>query len=230
MNKITKEDLKVVMQPRFVNAIPDEAIDWINDLISDPDMGESYHENMVTYQSVLLEGRYKTESYLNAVKYCTHIVRGDTQKDSYAITFPNRLKEWDLQSKPAKERASIISGYHRTQLVQKILSQAMIPVWLTNQDTYQEAVNTQAELMRYSKSDMVRHLAAKNLLETLARPTEAKISIDINQKENVFMKELKDSVEDLVIAQKKAIESGAMSVKDIAESTIKIGITDAEHS
>ena len=223
MQTITREDLKLTMQPSFVAKVPDEAIEQINALINDPDMGDFYHENMVTYQKILSEGRYKTEHYLNAIKYCSHIVKGDSQKEAYAHTFPDRIKYWDTIGKVQKDRANLISAYQASQLVQKILSQAMVPVWLMNQDLYQKALNTQAELMQGSNSDMVRHLAAKTVLETLKRPEEAKLSIDINQKETTFMKELKDAVQDLVIAQKRGIESGLLTVKEAAEAEIKIG-------
>ena len=223
MQTITREDLKLTMQPAFVAKIPDEAIEQINTLINDPDMGDFYHENMVTYQKILSEGRYKTEHYLNAIKYCSHIVKGDTQKEAYTHTFPDRIKYWDTIGKVQKDRANLISAYQASQLVQKILSQAMVPVWLMNQDLYQKALNTQVELMQGSNSDMVRHLAAKTVLETLKRPEEAKLSIDINQKETTFMRELKDAVQDLVIAQKRGIESGLLTVKEAAEAEIKIG-------
>jgi len=69
-----------------------------------------------------------------------------------------------------KDISAYVSAFNREELVQQMLNRVMIPSWLLNQNVYQEAVNTQLELMRNAKSERVRFMAADSLMNHLGRP------------------------------------------------------------
>ena len=214
---LTYDDLTKVLSPRLAKAVPPSVITHINDMLSDPDMCETYRDNLVSYQSILTEGKWKLSSYVDAVKFVSHKLRGISNKEAYLLTFPNKQLEWDTKNTSDKDQYSYISMYAKGKLVTKILEQAIMPTWIVNQELFQEALNNQAELMRHAKSEMVRFSAGKSILETLKRPDAVELKVDMSTKESSVIKALKDSVEELVIAQRKSIEAGGKTAQDIAE-------------
>ena len=161
---IEYKDIVNQLDPKLAKGVPQGVVDTINDMLSDPDICESYRENIVSWQVVLKEGKYKVSNYLDAVKYVSHKIRGLTNADAYALTFPNKIKEWDARGLTEKQRSGFISMYHKGMLVTKLMEQSIIPTWIINQDLFQEALEKQAYLMRSSRSDMVAHLAAKSVM------------------------------------------------------------------
>jgi hypothetical protein len=70
---------------------------------------------------------------------------------------------------------------------------------------------------------MARTAAANSLLTHLKQPEVTKISLDVNVKEDDSVRELREAALELVAAQKKQIESGNMTAKDIAQGKIISG-------
>lgn len=219
-DQLTYDDIRTMLPPRMAQGVPDTVIDEINILLADPDMGERYRENLISYQSVLTEGRFKLPNYISAIKYVSHKLSGITNKDAYARTFPDKIIEWDVRGVPNKDRDSYISAYHNSKLVTLILEQSMIPTWVANQDLYQEALLKQRELMTSAKSEFVQFQAAKAIMDSLKRPDAVKLKLDMGVAENTVLTSVKDSIEKLVAAQRQSLESGNMSAKEIAEMDI----------
>lgn len=220
MNSLSRRDVEVLMGGRGSQALSDESLDKMNKLLEDPLYGEAYRESILSYKSTLLDGKFKFEQYINAVVYVTGKLRGLSNKDSYFIAFPDRLIEWDTKGYLEKDIASAISTYHKSKLVTKILEQSIIPTWIINQDLYQEALNKQADLMRDSRSDMVKHLASKTILEMLKRPEAAELKLDIGVKENGIMQGIKNSIDELVKTQREKIIDGSIDARVAAEQLI----------
>lgn len=214
---ISEDDFRQVMPARHLQTIPSSLLANLNSMLEHPDLGEQYREGLITYQSVLKEGKFKLDQYMSAVTYVTNKLRGITNKEAYYITFPDKVKDWDSRGMSEKDRSTFIAIYHKSKLVSRILEQSIIPTWVINQDMFQEALNVQQELMRYSEKPMVRHLAAKAIMDTLKRPEAAELKIDIGVKENSVLEGIQDSIKELVAQQRKNIESGFMDVKDVAE-------------
>jgi hypothetical protein len=219
---LTYEELAKVLTPRLAKSIPQSAIANINAMLADSDMAEAYKENLISYQSVLSEGKFKITSYIDAVKYVSHKLRGLTNKDAYFATFPNKQLDWDNRGVSDKDQSSYISIYHNSKLVSKILEQSIVPSWVLNQDLFQRALKKQVDLMDTAKSEMVKHLAAKTILDTLKRPEATELKIDIGTKETSIMKGIKDSVEELVAMQRQKIIDGTITAEDAAEQMIAI--------
>ena len=83
MSYITVEVLKKALPDKYKVRITDEFADKINQLLDDPDYTEIYRDNFLAYSTVLNDGKFKMEEYLNAVKYCSHKLMGRSNIDSY---------------------------------------------------------------------------------------------------------------------------------------------------
>ena len=223
---MTVEEFKEALPAKLKKSVNQSLIDQINQTLSDPDLWESYRENLISYTSVLQEGKFKMSNYLDAVKYVSHKLRGLTNKRAYALTFPHKLARWQQQGVSEKDQSSYISAYNKSKLVNLIYEQTLIPTWVLNQDLYQQALNTQAELMLTANSEMVRTTAANSILQQLKPPETQKVELDVNVKEDSSIAELRRTTMELAAQQRAAIQSGTMDAQEIAHSKI---IVDGEY-
>lgn len=217
---LSREQLQDALPDNFKKTVNQELVDQINQTLADPDMYEMYRDNLLSYTSVMKDGRFKVTDYVNAVKYVSNKLLGMTNLDAYIKTFPDKYANWLARKVSAKDIASYISGYNKTKLVNLIYEQSLIPSWVLNQDMFQKALNVQAELMLTAKSEMVRTNAANSLLNHLKPPQTQKVELDIGVKEGSAIDALRQSTMEYVAAQKRAIESGVFTAKDVAESKI----------
>ena len=145
---------------------------------------------------------------------------GYSNVDSYIKTFPNRYQTLVARGLAPKDIAAYVCIYNKGQLVNRILEQSLVPTWVLNQDIYQKAINTQAEIMLSSKSDKVRSMAADSLLRNLAKPEKAGPQINIDMTANTGLDDLKETLFKLAETQQKLIQSGQVTTKQIAEQKI----------
>lgn len=222
--ELTLEDLKKTLPTRLHTALGQELLDKINTLNSEvPDAAENIRDNFITYVSVLSEGKYKLEDYLNAIKYVSFKLMGKTNRDAYRFTFPDRF--WAMKEKeiPDKDMDSIISAYNRNKLVNAIYEKTIIPSWILNQDAYQEAINTQVRLMRTANSERVKAMAADSILNHLKRPEnlgQAQLNINVNTS---VLDDLQKNMLELVKTQRDLIKAG-VSTKEVAEQRIYVDV------
>jgi hypothetical protein len=200
-------------------AATQELVDQLNNVAKDPEMAEAIRENFLTYSKVLIEGRFKTEDYLNAVKFVSYKLMNYSNLDAYVRAFPQRYAALMARGADPQEISAYVSMYAKGKLVNLILEQTLIPTWVLNQDVYQKAINTQARLMIGAKSEMVQQMAANSLLTHLARPKETLPSVNIDMRETSGVNELRDALVKLAKQQQTMIEKGA-STKEIASQTI----------
>jgi len=228
---MTIELMEMALPPNLKGKANQEFVDLVNNVATDPHQAEAIRDNFISYTSILQEGRYKIKDYLNAVAYVTYKHMGYSNQESWCRTFPERYQELVAANTQTREISAYVSMYNKTKLVNAILEKSLIPVWIINQDVYQEAINTQYDLMRNSKSDMVRTTAANSVLTHLAKPKEAAAAVQINIGESTGMKELKNLMTKLAQEQQGAILNG-VSTQDIAAQKLIEGtaedITDVE--
>lgn len=220
-NIITIEQVKEALPSGLRVVVTDELVTKLNSLqTEDANTAKTIRENFFSYLKVLQEGKFKLEDYLTAVKYVSYKVMGYNNRESYIKTFPKRYKTYLASNLPMKDIDSLIASYNRGKLVNLILEQTLIPTWILNQDIYQEAINTQAELMRNAKSERVRMQAADSILTHLARPEAAKdAQINLNVNAGDAIKELKQTLISLAQKQQELISQG-ITAKEIAEQRI----------
>jgi hypothetical protein len=217
---LTPEAFKRALPPRFHNNITKELIDNINELIENTPLRENYRDNLLSYARILKEGNTNLKDYINAVKYVSYKLMGDSNIEAYTKTFPDRYARMLSEGYDQKTIASHVTAWHKRKTVTKILEQSLVPSWLLNQDLYQKAVNATADLMLHASSERIRADAANNLLTHLKMPETAKVELDVNVKENDVIAELRKATLELVAQQRAQIQAGAMSAKDIAEQNL----------
>lgn len=206
--------------------VSQEMVDNINGVIRSGELAENFRDNLLGHTAIMKDGRFKMGAYINAVKYVSFKLMNSSNIEAYSKTFPDRYQ--DLLDADTDERkiAGYVSAYNSSMLVNKILEQTMIPVHIINAELYQKAINAQAFLMINASSDKVKSDAANSLLTHLKPPETSKIELDLNIKEDKVIEGLKSTIAELSAVQKKQIELGVSTVKEIAHS--KLQIIDAE--
>lgn len=220
MTLLTTEQFKQVVPSQFKASVSQELIDQINKTLADPDMYETYRDNLLSYAHVMREGKFKMEDYINAIKYCSHKIMGGSNVDAYVKTFPDKYQAMLSAGKNAKDISSFVASYNKNKLVNLILEQSMIPSWVLNQDLYQKALNVQAELMMTANSEKVRSDAANSLLTHLKPPEVTKVELDIGLKKDSAMEDLKHTLTELALKQQQFIGAGVTQVKELAQQKL----------
>lgn len=225
MSELTTDILARALPEKFKKSLNQELVDNINNTLADPDLQETLRENFLSYIDVLNDGRFKIQDYLNAIKYCTQKLMGNSNIDAYIKTFPDRYNDQLARGLSNKDISSIITVYNKSKLVNLIMEQSLVPSWILNQHHYQKAINVQALLMTSAASEKVRSDAANSLLTHLKPPEVSKIEIDVGMKDSDQLKELRDVTLKLAAQQRDLIQSGVMSAKQAAEQRVVTGVT-----
>ena len=219
---ISTQELAAAMPPALKSQATDSLANILNNIASDPLVAETMRENFITYSHVLKDGKYKMDSYLSAIKYVSFKMMNLSNAEAYEKTFPQRMAALIAAGTSKKDISSYVAMYHKGKLVQAILEQSLVPVWLLNQETYQRAINVQADLMMNAQSEMVRTTAASSVLSTLEPPKESKIELSLGEKDVSVIADLRDAVSRLASEQAKVISSGSMTAKQIAATPLII--------
>lgn len=220
--KMTHEMFNKALPRGVRRNIPDTVIDGINKLVTHPELRDTYRDNLLSYTNVMADGKFKIESYVDAVRYVSFKLMGATNIEAYCKTFPDRYQRLLDENAPDLVIHGAVAAYNRTILVNKILEQTLIPSHILNADLHQEAINTLAELMRGARSEKVRSDSAAKLVDALKLPETQKVELDVNIKEDSAISDLRNSTLELVAMQKKMIEAGGMTVKEVAHSPLLI--------
>lgn len=218
--KLTLDNVKKAVPAKLKDSIEQSFVDKLNNLANDPIIADQIRNNFISYAHVINDGKFSIEEYLSAVKYVSFKLMNLTNVDSYARTFPQRYAGLLAKGTSQKDIASYVSAYNRGKLVNLILEQTLVPSWVLNQDIYQKAINTQAELMNNAKSERVKCMAADSILKALAKPEAAGPLVNIDMKETSGINELKQALVELAANQKKSIEKGILTPKNIVEAEI----------
>lgn len=213
---LTRDQVEQALPSNLRSAVTDEFLDTLNNLSSDEIVAQNIRENFLTYTKVLNDGKFKTEDYLRAVAYVTFKHMGLTNQDAYARTFPERYQALVAKGTSGKDIASYVYAYHKGKLVNLIMEQTLIPIWLVNQDNYQKAINTQVAIMEdHNLPAVARTAAANSILTHLAKPKEAATTLKVEVAESSGLRELKGLLTSLAQKQIGAIAEGE-SPKTIA--------------
>jgi len=198
--------------------VTDELVELIN---SEPnsEMRRVFRDNSLTYMSVLTTGKYSLSAYINAIKFVSLKLMGDISSTAYSKVFPDRYQSLIDRGTSKSQIASFADNYAKNGLVTKILEQTLVPTHILNAGIYQKAINVQADLMHTAKSEMVRQKAAESLINNLAAPIAAKLTVDVNYSNDV-VDDLRATTRALAKQQMKMIMGGQVSAQDVAHSEI----------
>ena len=225
---LSLEQFKAVLPDAMKKTVNQSVVDSINQKIVDPELREIYRENILSYADILKQGGNSLEKYIDAVKYVSHKVMGATNIEAFVKVFPDKYQDWLNQGVSNKDISSYISAYNKRDIVNKIYERSIIPTHILNQDLFQEAINSQAHMMRTAKSEKVRSDAANSLLTHLKPPEAAKIKLDVSVQEDSSIAALREATWALADAQRQAALSGTATAKDIAGSKLVVDVEAKE--
>lgn len=225
---LTIEQFRQALPDKVKKSVNQELIDQINTTLSDPELYESYRDNLMSYTKVMADGRFKIPSYIEAVKYVSHKLMGCTNIEAYVKTFPDKYARFVAQGVASKDIASYVTAYNKNKLVNLIFEQTLIPSYVLNQDLYQRALNVQADLMVNSGSDKVRCDAANSLLTHLKMPETQKVELEIGIREDSTIQALRESTMALARQQRLMMEAGAMNAQEVAHSKLEVIDVDSK--
>lgn len=220
MLPLTADELRNALPVKVKKSVNQELIDQINTTLADPSLYENYRDNLVSYTSVMADGKFKIENYIEAVKYVSHKLLGCTNIDAYTKTFPVKYADMVARGVTAKDIASYVTAYNKGKLVNLIFAQTLVPSYVLNQDMYQRALNVQADLMMNAKSEKVRSDAAAHVMDALKMPETMKVELDIGVKEDSAIAALRATTLELSRMQRLQIQAGAINAQDAAHSRI----------
>jgi uncharacterized protein (UPF0147 family) len=217
---LTRDQIEQALPTNLKSAATQSFTDQINNLSSDPLVAEQIRENFLSYSRVLQEGKFKTEDYLHAVAYVAFKHMGYSNQEAYCRTFPQRHAVLVAKGTSPKDIAAYVAAFHRGKLVNLIMEQSLVPIWILNQDTYQRAINTQVEIMEDDTLPAVARTAAANsVLTHLAKPKEAAAAISLTIADTSGMSEMRQLLTDLARNQRTAI-AGGTSPREIASQKL----------
>lgn len=216
---LTLEEVKDAAPNGLRGNMTQAVVDQVNQASTDPEHAEAIRNNFISYITVMRDGKFKAEDYVNAVTYVSYKLMGYSNKEAYERTFPLRYTGLVAQGKSKKDIASYVAGYNKGRLVTLISEQTAIPAWVLNQDIYQQAINTQADLMINARSEKVRADAANSILTHLKKPETKQVDLNIGVQETSGMTELRDLLTGLAEKQQAAIEQG-VPTKEIAHQSL----------
>lgn len=218
-NTLTVEQFKNALPPQIKQSVNKELIDQINATLSDPEAMEIFRENLLSFTSVLQQGKFKLVNYISAVRYVGFKVMGSTNRDAYIRTFPDKYDSFLQRGVAEKDIDSYVTAYNKSKLVNLLFEQTLIPVHIMNAPLFQKAINVQAELMVSARSEMVRMQAAGKLMDILKPPETKKIELDIGVHRDSVIDDYETAMRRMVEQQMKLIAAGG-NIKQIANAKI----------
>jgi hypothetical protein len=217
---LSLDQLQAAMPAGTRKNVTQGLVDNLNQMNMDPEFREHYRDNLVGFARVMQEGKFKVTSYLDAVRYVSFKLMGLNNGEAYARTFPDKIARFKAQGVAEKDVSSYVSAYHKSKLVGLILEQSMTPSWVLNQDMYQNALNKQAFLMMNAKSEKVQSDAAAHLMTALKPPESKKIQLELGAGQDETIAALRESTQALVAQQRQMLQSGMISAREAAHSTL----------
>lgn len=217
---LTLDEFKLALPDKVRKSVNQELIDHVNTLISDPEMMEHYRNNLVSYTSVMKDGKFKIEQYLDAVRYVSFKLMGMTNIEAYSRAFPQKIANFQNQGVAAKDIASYVTAYNKGKLVNLIYSQTLVPVHVLNMDMYQKALNAQFELGMSADSEKVRSDALNSVLTQLKPPETKKVELDIGVKEDGSLNALRQTMMELAAQQRAMMEAKVITAQDAAHQKL----------
>lgn len=217
---MTEDEFKRCLPASLRGSVDDSIRQQLNDCLADPNTREVIAQNLLGYTDVISQGKFKLGSYISAIRYVSYKVMGNTNILAYQKTFPDRYSDMVANGVTPKDINSYISAYNKSKLVTLIYEAMMIPTYILNQDVFQEAINTQREIMNNDKySPMARVQAAKSLLDTLKPPELKKMQVDVSVKESDTIAQLQKTTQELAQLQLQQLKQGT-SLQDILNQPI----------
>ena len=211
------EEFRELMPAKKRKFINQDLLDMVHAAEHRGDFDGQFESKVISFSSVLTQGRYKTSDYIAAVEFVTYYLSGDEQHEAYIKTFPDRVKRRIMEGKsPVASGAP--SMYYTGQLVQAIMAQAQLGVRLKHYNKIDIAIEVLFDLATSSTStDRIKMESADKLLEKLKEDPTNKIEIEVGIKKDESGQALETKMLEMATQQQAMFKAGAdlMSLQKI---------------
>jgi len=220
---ITREKL-ISMLPKKTNvSVTDAMLRTINSMEEDTGLPQNLmEEDLMSYMYLLGKGKkLSVEQLINAIKFC-NLKRNVSNVKAWAIVFPDKYDRLISEGKTIDNHVSMYSG---SWLVQKIDEEMLMPVHMQYAAAFHKAMGVNMKMMMgdggldaddnpIPVTAMVRHLAAKTVLEVTRQPETAKIDIMIGQSDETLAVQERQAValEQIIANQQVAFRKGNKAI------------------
>ena len=218
----SKEQLKRFLPKNKQHLATDAIAELLQNPLDSSNIQEFITENFINYTDLLKDSSaFGLKEYINAVRFASHRMLGDTWLECYKKTFPDRYDAHLAEGKSLDALRARADGFSRTKLVQSILSRGYIAPYILNQPLFQQALNTAANIMLDEDiSPIARVQAAKCVLEYTKAPEVQKIQMDIGVKASDELTQLEETMNKFADMVYNGIQSNKISAKEAIESKI----------
>lgn len=218
----TEETFKKALPANMRKNVSLDVMHNINASISDPDIRDHVLENILSYTSVLKDGKFKLQSYLDGVKYVSFKTMGDSNIQAWVKTFPDRYARLVANNASEKDISAHVAMFNSTKIVALLYEQTLRPIHIMNAHHAQAAINKLVTLMDTALNERVQMESADKLLIHLKPPETKKIELDVGIKESSALASLKQLTAEYAAQQKRAIEAGIATAKEMAHQSLVI--------
>lgn len=231
LDTVTPEEIKRIYPVKVNPTVLQRASDIINASVQDMDyvLAKEFRDNVFGFIDIIKESKHRVafEDYVNACKFVTFKMAGNTDIRAYALTFPDRVRRMEREKVPNSHLYQYANLYAKNKTVVEVMTKVMIPTHVLYQDIFHKAVKTQAELMQTAKSEKVRADAANSLMTHLKTPEIKKAELQVNVGSTGAIDQLSEALANLSGKQSEMLSQGKYSLQDIREATI-IEVTDED--
>lgn len=223
---VTLELLKQQIGGNRIHLITQETVDEINKLIEDPDYGEAFLDQYISYFNILDKGsrEWSTPKYMNAIKFFCLVESGYNLVNAYVKVFPGRLQARLNKGQSKRDMGGEASRYNASKLVNEIRRVASIPIQLIHRNLLHQSILVTASLMNdTSVSPMVRQKAAETLIKELKPSEDSNVNIKIGMSDEAKAQQaqLVDHIGKIALQQQQLLAAG-MNIADIQKLNIQI--------
>lgn len=208
-----------LLPPAMRKQLTPELMHEISDVKGDVQLLESYRDNIIGHTHILRGSAYTLKDYAKACRFVTFLLLGESQKNAYIRTFPDRYKGFKAAGLTDKQISARTSMYASGKLVLQVREGAEAPVWLVNADNNQRAINKQVWLMDHAESERVQCDAANSVMTHLKRPEKIHLEVETGEKTNSVIGEVLGAAERIIAKQMEQIGQG-MTAKQLIDADI----------
>lgn len=204
------ELFKNVLPKSHRTMVTEELIDRINQMGENQALAESFRDNLIGYTTILKDGKFKLEDYVNAVRFVSYKLLNNTDLDAYIKTFPDRFQRLLDDGVSRDDVAAYAWAYKKNKLVILITEQTLVPTHVLNSPLHQEAINVAASMMYSARSEMVRLKAAETVIMATKPPENTKIALEVgfNEETRNSQQHIADQFAALAIQQQALLARG----------------------
>lgn len=220
---IDKDVIKKVLPKGIGKTAADKVAEMINQAAMGMDsvMGVHFRDNCISWVKATTSAQMTAEQYINAVKFVSYKMAGDSAVVAYTKTFPDRVNRMAQEGMNNEYLASYAGIYSKGKIVTEVQALALVPTYLMYQDFFHLAVKTQVEIMTNEDiSPKVRADAANSLMTHLKQPEIKKAELDITVRETDTIGELRDVLSQLSRKQADSVLDGEYKVIDVSNHKI----------